>query len=60
MISRELFKQIVSEVEHAGGDLNNVKDLVEVWQRLERVKGPVVDAMRREAQANMPQDGDWP
>jgi hypothetical protein len=51
MISRELLAGIVAAVERAGGDLDDVKDLVEVWERLERSWQPLVDAMCREARA---------
>jgi hypothetical protein len=49
MISRGVLLEIIAAVERAGGDLQVVKDLVEVWERLERVRQPRVDAMRREA-----------
>jgi hypothetical protein len=50
MISEGLLAKIVDAVEGAGGDLEDVKDLVEVWERVHRDYQPRVDAMRREAQ----------
>jgi hypothetical protein len=51
MISREMLRKIVDAVQRARGDLDDVKDLVAVWERLERTQQLRADAMRREAQA---------
>jgi hypothetical protein len=40
---------IAAAVEREGGDLDDVRDLVAVWERVATVTGPRVDAMRREA-----------
>jgi hypothetical protein len=50
MISEGLLTKIVYAVEGVGGDLEDVKDLVEVWERVHRDWQPRVDALRREAQ----------
>jgi hypothetical protein len=50
MISREMFQKIIDAVLRAGGGLDDVKDLVGVWERLDRAHEPRADAIRREAQ----------
>jgi hypothetical protein len=50
MISERFLAKIVDAVEGVGGNLEDVKDLVEVWERVHRDWQPRVDAMRREAQ----------
>ena len=45
----ELPVAIAEAVERQGGDMEDVRDLVAVWERVAADTGPRVEAMRREA-----------
>jgi hypothetical protein len=46
---RHVLIAIAEAVEAQGGDIDDVRDLVEVWERVGADTGPRVGAMRREA-----------
>ena len=48
-LSRSLLEAIARAVHRAGGDLDDARDLVAVWERVDRDLGPRVDRMRRAA-----------
>ncbi len=45
----EMVKSIARAVETHGGDMNDVADLIDVWERVERRNGERADIIRREA-----------
>jgi len=45
----EVIVSIARAVEAAGGDMDDVRDLVAVWERVQARTQPRADAMRREA-----------
>ena len=45
----EVIVSIARAVERAGGDMDDVRDLVDTWERLAVTTGPKVDATRRQA-----------
>ena len=45
----EVIVSIARAVERAGGDMDDVRDLVDTWERLAVTAQPKADAMRREA-----------
>ncbi len=49
MISQGMAVAIARAVEKAGGDMDDVEDLIGVWERLERDTHARVDRMRHEA-----------
>jgi hypothetical protein len=44
-----LVRAIAEAVEREGGDMDDVRDLVAVWERQHRTTQPRADSMRREA-----------
>lgn len=51
MIPRDVLIAIGRAVHSAGGDMSDVDDLVDVWERLSADKSGRVDRMRSEAKA---------
>lgn len=49
MLRRQLLFAIGAAAAHAGGDINDVEDLIRTWERLERASLTRVDRMLYEA-----------
>ena len=45
----KLIRSIADAVERQGGDYEDVQDLIDVWQRVNRRNGERADVIRREA-----------
>lgn len=46
-VDRNMLRAIARAVADAGGDVEDVRDLADVWERVERDQAPRVDRMRR-------------